>query len=746
MTGESTPAADISLAVLLDSGTLLLFGAVDRPLPAAGTALLDRDTGRPAVYRGLILPSAGAHSGAGQPAGGWFVALLRRDRIAEPQPRQVSIPADDGEITFDIPKVQTSRIDPAVLLTIMRADLNERMPDAFDFLRQTLAAPDLGPLSKRAADLLAGLLSAMSQSDGFVEILGTVRQTGIMLQGWSFHLQSDRYDMILETGGFSVHAAAVGTFERSDLSARARGMIAILPGADTIDPASLRRVYFRADSGYFHLEMYERRTQLAPAEVVPHLKASLPNLLMKMPIAQAFRRFAMPRFGGQETVTALTLPVRAAVDQAVLVPGAGILLAGWLLDPGGAVTEVSIRNTEGFYVRLDETWSRMPRPDVTEGYSTDPVFQHRLDPNDHGHGFAAFAPCQDAGRGAGTWYLELALSDQECAFIPLRLPEKVSRATVRQLLANFNLDDPLAERLVGTQIAPALWGAVQHLSGSGRSMAIYAFGRSAEKPRVSAILPVLDGREDLDTTLAQFGVDPDFAAVELIVVSPPQAGERVGPLLRRYGRFYGLHGRFILAGDALDHFEALEIGAQHATAGMLLFMAPSVVPRRPGWLSELSRRLAGAGDAGIISPTLLYEDDSIKFAGIRIEGPARSGSELKLKSQFAGYSRHWLKTLEVTRVQAVTAECCLLPRRLFAEVGGFSKEYVSPDYKGLDLSLKIEAAGRACLWAPMVELFAVDDQQTAGAAEYWHRTGLVIDRIGFDRKWSPFLSNQGDTP
>jgi hypothetical protein len=154
-------------------------------------------------------------------------------------------------------------------------------------------------------------------------------------------------------------------------------------------------------------------------------------------------------------------------------------------------------------------------------------------------------------------------------------------------------------------------------------------------------------------------------------------------------------------------------------------------------LGHLERLLAAAPRAAAISPTLLYEDDSIRFAGTRANNWLLPPDVRSLTS-FAGYSRHWLPS-EVAEqgavpVHAVTAECCLLRRPAFRQVGGFSPEFNGSEYRALDLSLKFKSERMLCLWASTIELVAVDEQQAE--PEYWMRTGALVDRWGFERKWA----------
>jgi GT2 family glycosyltransferase len=263
------------------------------------------------------------------------------------------------------------------------------------------------------------------------------------------------------------------------------------------------------------------------------------------------------------------------------------------------------------------------------------------------------------------------------------------------------------------------------------------FGAPPDRPEITVVVPLTGPRPDFDVNLARFAGDPDFQRVELLVVAPRAHAEPVAALLRRCGPFYGLGGALVMADGPLDYFDALELGARTAAAELLLFLAPTVLPSGRGWLGRLVEALKRAPDTGLVSPTLLYEDDSVRYAGSK----APSGPDpVQAAGAYAGYSRHWLKSAELSAVWAGTAECALIPRRLFLGSGGFSRELIGPDLKNVDFALRLGANGSTSYWAPDVSLYALDDAPAEETDEYWTRVGRLVDRWEYGRKWSTVLS------
>ena len=87
-----------------------------------------------------------------------------------------------------------------------------------------------------------------------------------------------------------------------------------------------------------------------------------------------------------------------------------------------------------------------------------------------------------------------------------------------------------------------------------------------------------------------------------------------------------------------------------------LFLSAAVFPRARGWLGRLLMEMRRLPDAGAISPTLLYEDDSVRFAGNTDMPDFKAGV---LIERFRGYGRHWLEGEHAAPVWSGTAECCV---------------------------------------------------------------------------------------
>ncbi len=725
-TPAPSSSIDIALGLLVDAQTMIVLGTAQAAVAESGELRFPALHELQGEWRALSSVNASGKI--------CFVGVVKAANVLRAQAGGMVLHAETG----------SSALSDAAVIEIEHGSLIKALYDrdidlasAFEFLRRALVT-GLTAAGQPIWRFLFAMLSSISKQDGFVEILGTAEGGGLFLQGWSVHLPPGALDLGVLSTGFEMGRATIATFERPDLPATARGLVAYVPMIN-VEPGTVQRVHFRAGDAYLHLDVVERRLVLGPSETLAHLRDVQAKLTGDPALIASLRRLCRPRFTGVDTVTPLPIPVRIAVDLALHADGAGIFVSGWLLDPRRLVRDVALRNNSGRTIgHVGDGWVRLPRPDVTQGFLQDPLFAADLArAPDHRHGFMAFVPFDGAIGAADAVYLELGLGDDSCCFMPLRLERPEPGAVLSRLLSSVNVDDPEIEEIISRHLGPlaAAIGAVHH--GADEAPGVTSFGAHMRRPAVSVIVPLAPEFKDLDVNLAQFAGDPDFVDCEFVFVAPRPGGESSIAAIKRGAAFYGACGSLVLTDRILDRFAAMELGARHARADHLLFLSPSILPQSRGWLGRLRRASAELKPPGIVSPTLLYEDESIRYAG-SAQPPEESA--IATLGRFAGYSHHWLGTAALTPVWAGTMECALMPKKLFEACGGFSRILLGPDLKNADFALSLRTQGRQAYWLPDVALYALDEPEAAGNGEYWTRVRALVDRWAFRRQWSEILA------
>lgn len=726
---ESTPIAEraeLVLGFVLDTRCMLVFGTMAAPPPAAAAVRFAGGGDAAGAWRCFAWAPVGDSQEGMHP----FVAALALEQVFRAQAMPLEFDTDESAAHLVLPPVQRIEIDSQVLVAHL-ASAAAPMAQIYDFLKETLSHRAFGGDSAGNHHFMLALLAAISRHDGFLEILGGSEYGGLLVQGWSGHLRAGMIDVEIVTDRFAVRNLAVATFERADLLNTAKGIIGYSKDTNIEDLATLRTIHFRRDDAYFHLDVVNPRAiYLDKTASVAQLKDMLPKLDGPPAVLQALKRVVRPRFPGHETVSTFTEPVRVACDVALRLDGHGIFVSGWLLDPSQRVWLALLKSTANFYAKLHPIWVRLPRPDVSQGFEADPQIAPLLANTDHQHGFLAFVPRATPMAADEQFYLELVTKDEACAFLPIAFAEDEPSLIVRRLLAGVSLEDPNLERIISQHLGPTVSALADRRPAILSPCAPIAFGGPQPQPELSVIMPVPPTYRDIDVNFACLATDPDFRAAELILVAP-SSGISVATL-KAQAAFYGLCGKLVVTTDGMDAFEAMELGALYADADLLLFLSASVFPREPGWLSRLVAELARGECPGVVSPTLMYEDESIRFAGRPLDADTAT---LPSSGRLTGYPADWLTERAPVAVAAVAPECCLLRRSLFEELKGFSRALVGPELKSLDFSLKVRGKGGTCTWVPDIRLYALDDEAETSAPDYWLRIGQMVDRWAFEQRW-----------
>jgi hypothetical protein len=716
----------IPIAILLDTGTLLVAGLAEEPPPEAAGVTCSV-AGRPVTgaWQSRAWPDMrGDHGYA-------FVAVLQAEHASHLYAVPLTLEAHESLATMTLPGIERLELDIEPLIDWLDRQGGERSR-TFDFIRAALIAVE--GVQPRCDRFLEQFLTAISDHDGFIEIVAEPEGGGVLLQGWAVHLPARSVPVILMSGRLVAADAAVAHFHRSDLLPSARGFIAFSLCRPDCDLMTVRKVFFREAERYYRLDVVENRVHLEPAHVVGHLHDMLPRLEGPRDSLRALKRVCRPRFAGHETISQLSCPVRVACDLAVQVTGHGLFLSGWLLDPKRLVEKVILKSTRDFYARIEGRMVRTPRPDVSDGFRNEPLFADCLDAWNTLHGFMVFVPRADRPAEGETFYLELVFEDQGCAFLPITWHKGGREDLVQQILASVDIDAAEIDRLVADHLSPLVMGLAAKAAALRQAAAIVPFGPERENdnpPAVSVIVPLGAEWRDLDVNLARFAGDRDFASVELIVVADRAAAERIAQPLRRAAAFYRLRGRLVLSAAPCDRFDGFVVGAAVAASERLLLLAPSVLPRERGWLGRLLADMAELPSHAALCPSLLYEDHSIRFAG---------GDHVATTGEFAagsctGYAASAIDATTVRAVAVGVLDCCLIDRSMFAAVSAFPGPYFSERLKSLDFALSYRAAGGQFFWSPTVALYALDDGAPAEEEPHWRRVCRLIDQRSFESRW-----------
>jgi hypothetical protein len=715
---------DIVASYRVTEDCLVLLGWSADEMPADGHAALER---QPNVHGRFKAASWRCADGRR-----WFAAAIRVPGVGQIGVGQSLLLKGPGAGPPVAAALTAAPADTRAFVGALTSRLAEHLGAVAAFLMQSFSS-SASRQQPAVASLLAAVLDVACPDDGVIEIGGNLDADCLLLQGWLKHARGGERLLLLVADGIEERAAACATFPRGDVDAPAQGFVGLVNTAGGLPAGTLRQIYVEDGDRLRKVKVLADAMRLAPDAAPGQLRSIMPRLQIDKALAPAFQRAIRPRFTGVDTVSALDRPVRLGVDLAALVRGAGWYLTGWLLDPAHEIVTATLRGGDGFAAPLDAQWVRISRPDVNNVFGGNPLFKGLLDHDRHG--FAAFVPhavCH------GTAWIDLELKDGRHGFMPLSAQTVETREERLRLIRSVDPYKPSAGEIVERCLGPLLVAArsaPQRTVGQRTLRAAPASGNAA------LVVPVVESGVRTNVVVATLAARHPGAGIDILFVCSPAVVGQGASLLRQI-EFYGLDAGVIVADASIDLPEALSIGADATAAAKLIFLSPGTHPCRDGWAVALVDALGDGTAPAAASPTLLYEDWSVRYAGMDEVRFGDAAPYAEPVSARAGYPRSWVEDRQAMEsVQPTIAgaiDCCAVTRSALHLAKGFQSAAAQPAFDGLDFFLRLRAAGGLVGWVPSVECYALDTGEAA--AEPHAQIADLADRWALRHAWGGRLA------
>lgn len=541
--------------------------------------------------------------------------------------------------------------------------------------------------------MMLSFLGHVSTPDGCVEVLGGVREQCAFLQGWGRSL-GPAAEIIVSGATLQRHPAREAAFQRPDIVGPSSGHILVLPAA-AAQSGAVETLFLLGREGIRHRPVLSTCRVLSEPETIGHIRDVLPSLRCDSDTHAVLLAALRPRYEGRFTLFDAGHPIRFNIDLAVAGADAGAYLTGWMYDPAGVVDSVRFCRASGAGVRLDERWTRIPRPDVTDGFCKDPVLPPG-DPARHDHGFAVHVP-PEAATGDGA-HVEIVFRDGWCGFVPVPLAPVRTEAGRLRLLASVDLHKPSGVSVIERQLAPFFL----RLADSAGSPAVPPL--PAHWSSVTVVpLPVAEPPRAL---LAHLLRDPLAGHEGLLFVCGENWSDTNVAALGNLARFYGAPSLAARVDGVANVRAALQAAAALPGIAYALLLGHGTVGRTPGWRRALEDAARAHGQAACVSPTVLYEDESVRFAGCDGVTPLEHAPYVRLRRPLAGLPAGFAAPGRAVVTGGASTACCLIPRLVLDALPAPAPAALAwePEF---DLLLHLTAA--ECLWAPAVQVYAPDE-------------------------------------
>ncbi|WP_291295586.1 hypothetical protein [Elioraea sp.] len=704
----------IVAATMLGKGAALVLGWHRDRLPRRGVA-----SGGDGEARGPFRLTAWAHE---EPGLCWFVAAIQLHG-ALPSPGALVTLHAQGMPDRLLSTWPAELIGARELTEEVARRATARPGDVALFLAELVEQAPRGTVLR---GILRRFLGSVAVADGAVEIAGR-HGTMLILQGWG--TAEPGAQAVFAEGPVVRVPIALATFARPDIALPATGLVEALMLSEPWQGGVPQSLHVIADGRIRRRSLVAAPQLLGSLETAAHLAEMMKRLDADPEALASLGRAARPPYEGHETLSRAAAPLSAALDLCACIPGVGVYVAGWLLDPRAAVAGVTLCGEGGFAARLDDVWTRVARPDVVAGVSGDCRFAAIAG---DAHGFAAFVSCALPDRSDGL-HLAFEISGGGVAYLPVQVAPGGARALMQRIAASIDLHKPTGLSVVEAQLSPLLATAAMCEAGTEATIL-----RAPRASRTALILPLPEPEAPPAAMLSPFLNDPPVPGEEelVLVLGPAWRGPALTELLAVID-LCGLSPAIMIAEERISIAEAWEIGAAATRAPLLLCLPGTGLAAATGWRQALVAALpeGGENDPRVIVPTLLYEDGSVRSTGFDQLIASDAPPYLRLRRPHAGMPQAAIPAGDradgAMRRGAVLAGA-LVTREAHRRGGGFARFGLRTPAQETGFFLRLADAGGICSWHGDIAVVAPEAKERGPA---WHDAARLAEGHALRALW-----------
>jgi GT2 family glycosyltransferase len=411
----------------------------------------------------------------------------------------------------------------------------------------------------------------------------------------------------------------------------------------------------------------------------------------------------------------------AHVDRACLIPGRGVFLYGWILDPEAKLQAVRFVVAGDHGPNLLAQGARYPRPDVDDAF---PDHSGEGAPS----GLAAFAQVDlDEPPLVGEMLFVTHDGGRAMLRFPIEDPVGGALQQLEVILAPFGPDEPDAAQLLARHVGPAIEGRWQARRPVAQNVQEHQFGVRPTDPPCSIVVPLFARYDYLMYQLSLFARDPELSKMDLIyVIDDERIREATIRLAHELAPLWPVPFRILALGQNLGYAGANNAGARIAEGGFLLLLNSDVVPDRPGWLGRLCEKHRSLPRCGALAPRLLFEDGSIQHDGIKFVRHPKTPQIWLNDHPGKGWAPSLVKESKDVVVPAVTGACMLVRREIYLDLGGLDEGYVTGDFEDSDLCLRMRERDLLSYCARGETLYHLERQSVRHAGDTDWRTKVTL--------------------
>ena len=261
----------------------------------------------------------------------------------------------------------------------------------------------------------------------------------------------------------------------------------------------------------------------------------------------------------------------------------------------------------------------------------------------------------------------------------------------------------------------------------------------AAQPLVTLVLSAKDQQAALERCLESVLQQTAYAHYEVLIVDNASQQAATHAWLAALEQLGGDTLRVLRLSEDSSFAAVQNHAAQHARGDYLLMLSPFAVVTEPDWLDAMLSH-GQRHEVGAVGAKLCNAEGLVVHAGGVLGLRGAVGSPFVGEPMEAG---GYMQRLQVSQNYSVVgADCLLLRKQLFLELGGLNDSVYSLAFSDVDLGLRLGQAGYLVVWAADARVVidpvaapALDPEQEAK-----RQVCLAEQHEAFLRTWMPVVA------
>jgi GT2 family glycosyltransferase len=257
-------------------------------------------------------------------------------------------------------------------------------------------------------------------------------------------------------------------------------------------------------------------------------------------------------------------------------------------------------------------------------------------------------------------------------------------------------------------------------------------------PLVSIIIPTHNKAHLVKQCIDSIVERSSYSHYEIVLVDNNSNQPELLALVQTYQTQLAHKFVCVKAAYPFNFSQLINDGANHCNGSYLVLLNNDTEVKSPDWLEQLLM-VASHPLSGAVGAKLLYPDDTIQHAGIRLH-PQNISNHVYLGKQANQHVyENALNTLQ--EYCAVTAACLMVSKAKFDLIGGFDVAY-RVEYNDLDFCLRLLEQGLHNVYTPRAVLYHYESaSRQHPMASRKSAQQHYAERLQMETRWKPYIQN-----